>query len=75
MEAEDKLFRLWINLLPNRAQQKKGFVEYEDIGFQSADPVKDFRGVGMLALEQLLQLTDEKSIYRQYSLLMHRDSI
>ena len=65
MEAEDKLFQLWINLLPNRAQEKRHFVEYEDIGFQNGEDVgKDFRGVGMMALEQLLQLTKEGSVYR-----------
>ena len=42
-----------------------------DIGFQGADPATDFRGSGILGLDQLLSITTE-SAYKTKALDMYR---
>eukprot|EP00948_MAST-09A_sp_MAST-9A-sp1_P002954 g2954.t1 len=51
----NKLNQLWENLMPGvlrRGGRKSE--DWKEIGFQGTDPVTDFRGMGMLGLEQLL---------------------
>ena len=50
-------------------------MEWVDIGFQGKDPATDFRGAGMLGLQQLLDLTSEGSQYRDRALEMYEVSI
>jgi hypothetical protein len=53
-DHETKLMKLWRNLLPDRKLTERKTMEWVDIGFQGKDPATDFRGVGILGLEQLL---------------------
>ena len=46
-------------------------MQWVDIGFQGKDPSTDFRGAGMLGLEQLLAITDHGSDYRKEALEMY----
>ena len=50
-EHEEKLMKLWSNLLPDRKLSERKTMEWVDIGFQGKDPATDFRGAGMLGLE------------------------
>ena len=50
-------------------------MQWVDIGFQGKDPATDFRGAGMLGLEQLLAITDHGSEYREEALKMYQASI
>jgi hypothetical protein len=48
--------------------------EWIEIGFQGADPATDFRGAGILGLQQLLTVCTEEK-YREESLKMYADSL
>jgi len=54
-----KLTKLWNALYPE--QQLKGLVseQWKDIGFQGDDPSTDFRGMGILGLENLVYLATQ----------------
>jgi ELMO domain-containing protein len=67
---EDKLMRLWKNLRNDNLKERKT-MQWVDIGFQGKDPSTDFRGAGMLGLEQLLAITDHGSDYRKEALEMY----
>lgn len=51
---EMKLFQLWMLLMPNKPLQARISKEWGAIGFQGDDPKTDFRGMGLLGLENLL---------------------
>ncbi|MFH4975891.1 hypothetical protein AB6A40_002600 [Gnathostoma spinigerum] len=51
---EKKLLKLWQLLMPNVELCDRKSSQWEEIGFQGQDPATDFRGMGILALEQLL---------------------
>lgn len=54
---EDRLERLWVELQGNRQRQGGRLSsDWGDIGFQTRDPKSDFRGGGLLGLEQLLHI-------------------
>lgn len=54
-EHERKLEMLWQLMLPNEERTGGRYTrEWGRIGFQQADPASDFRGGGLLGLEQLL---------------------
>ncbi|XP_023946214.1 ELMO domain-containing protein 2 [Bicyclus anynana] len=61
---EKKLLRLWGLLMPDRPLEARITKDWQDIGFQGDDPKTDFRGMGLLGLENLLYFATE---YRQAS--------
>ena len=48
---------LWNGLRPFHRLPSRLCKEWGEIGFQGQDPATDFRGMGMLGLEQLLYFT------------------
>ncbi|CEF61854.1 Engulfment/cell motility, ELMO domain-containing protein [Strongyloides ratti] len=53
-EHEAKLYELWSLLKKNEKLKSRKSKQWEDIGFQGTDPATDFRGMGLLGLEQLI---------------------
>nr|CAH7738984.1 unnamed protein product [Callosobruchus chinensis] len=51
---ESKLYELWTNLMPQDTLESRITKQWQDIGFQGEDPKTDFRGMGLLGLENLL---------------------
>lgn len=56
---EEKLTRLWVALMPKVPLEGRITKQWQDIGFQGDDPKTDFRGMGMLGLENLLYFAEE----------------
>jgi ELMO domain-containing protein len=56
---ETKLLAIWKNLMPDVELENRISKQWQDIGFQGDDPSTDFRGMGMLGLENLLYFTHE----------------
>ena len=54
LEHERKLLSLWEALRPGEPLKARRTKEWQAIGFQGDDPKTDFRGMGMLGLENLL---------------------
>lgn len=52
-EHEQKLLELWSLLMPARELESRVSNSWKDIGFQGDDPKTDFRGMGILGLENL----------------------
>lgn len=55
-EHEEKLLMLWEQLMPQEKLEKRISKQWGTIGFQGDDPKTDFRGMGILGLENLLYL-------------------
>lgn len=53
-EHEQKLIELWNLLMPDTPLEARVTKQWQDIGFQGDDPKTDFRGMGVLGLENLL---------------------
>uniref|UniRef100_A0A0K0FQ21 ELMO domain-containing protein n=1 Tax=Strongyloides venezuelensis TaxID=75913 RepID=A0A0K0FQ21_STRVS len=51
---EKKLYELWSLLKDGEELTDRRSRQWEDIGFQGNDPATDFRGMGLLGLEQLV---------------------
>lgn len=51
---EKKLMQLWNLMMPNTPLKERISKQWGDIGFQGKDPQTDFRGMGVLSLENLL---------------------
>ena len=51
---EVKLLELWKLLMPGRQLDAQVSNSWKDLGFQGEDPKTDFRGMGILGLENLL---------------------
>ncbi|KAF9026797.1 hypothetical protein BGZ52_005685 [Haplosporangium bisporale] len=51
---ERKLLLLWDLLCPNKKLTGRYTKQWTDIGFQGKDPATDFRGMGMLGLDDLV---------------------
>ena len=51
---ENKLRSLWRALVPDQPLESRVSKQWGDIGFQGDDPSTDFRGMGLLGLENLL---------------------
>lgn len=61
-QHEHKLEQLWQLLLPRQERSGGRYTrEWGRIGFQQSDPASDFRGGGMLGLEQLLHLASNRT--------------
>jgi hypothetical protein len=56
---EEKLLKLWSALMPDIELTSRVTKQWQDIGFQGDDPKTDFRGMGMLGLENLLYFATE----------------
>ncbi|ALC46662.1 CG10068 [Drosophila busckii] len=54
LEHEEKLLMLWQLLMPDSPLTGRISKQWQDIGFQGDDPKTDFRGMGLLGLENLL---------------------
>ncbi|XP_071445021.1 ELMO domain-containing protein 2 [Hetaerina americana] len=58
-EHEEKLLHLWNLLKPEEPLDGRLTKQWQDIGFQGDDPATDFRGMGLLGLENLLFFASE----------------
>lgn len=58
-DHESKLTRLWAAIMPDVPLEGRITKQWQDIGFQGEDPKTDFRGMGMLGLENLLYFAEE----------------
>ncbi|CAO3632794.1 unnamed protein product [Cunninghamella blakesleeana] len=54
---EQKLLRLWSNLMPNIKLESRLTKQWAEIGFQGNDPATDFRGMGIQGLDDLIYFT------------------
>lgn len=53
-EHEAKLLELWALMMPDKQLKARVSDCWKEIGFQGDDPKTDFRGMGILGLENLL---------------------
>ncbi|KAH7728129.1 ELMO/CED-12 domain containing 2 [Aphelenchoides avenae] len=53
-EHEKLLMRLWTLMKPEEQLEKRRTTQWQSIGFQGDDPATDFRGMGILGLDQLV---------------------
>lgn len=58
-DHEEKLMQLWKLLKPDATLESRITKQWQDIGFQGDDPKTDFRGMGLLGLENLLFFAKE----------------
>lgn len=58
-DHEKKLLQLWENLVPAQKLESRVSKQWQFIGFQGDDPKTDFRGMGLLGLENLLFFSTE----------------
>ena len=72
-EHEKKLMTLWSTLKPKEELGERKTKKWIDIGFQGDDPATDFRGSGILGLDQLLSVTTSAE-YQAEGLKMFVDS-
>lgn len=72
-DHEKQLLRLWKLLKPNEELEDRKSDQWQSIGFQGDDPATDFRGMGLLGLQQLLFYAqfDVESCLRVFSLALH----
>lgn len=62
LQHEDSLEQLWQLLLPGQERAGGRYSkDWNRIGFQQSDPASDFRGGGMLGLEQLLYIASTRT--------------
>jgi len=71
-EHEIYLKQLWSLLYPNQEYQKKSTL-WKDFGFQSDDPTRDFRGMGLLGLLNLIHLVKNHRKWVDETLALNRD--
>lgn len=58
-EHEAQLLKLWELLMPYEPLEARVTKQWQDIGFQGDDPKTDFRGMGILGLENLVYFAEE----------------
>ncbi|XP_032512847.2 ELMO domain-containing protein 2 [Danaus plexippus] len=56
---EEKLLNLWNLMVPDKPLEARVSKDWQYIGFQGDDPKTDFRGMGLLGLENLLYFVTE----------------
>ncbi|XP_030754901.1 ELMO domain-containing protein 2 [Sitophilus oryzae] len=56
---ERRLYDLWDSLMPDEKLESRVTRQWQIIGFQGDDPKTDFRGMGLLGLENLLYFSTE----------------
>ena len=69
LEHEAKLLKLWQLLCPNQPLSGRLSRQWQEIGFQGDDPKTDFRGMGVLGLDNLVFFAQEYSVAAQHVLL------
>lgn len=69
LDHENKLLELWKLLRPNQALDGRISKQWQEIGFQGDDPKTDFRGMGLLGLDNLVFFAKEYSVAAQHVLL------
>lgn len=67
-EHEEKLLRLWQLLNPDVPLNSRVTKQWQTIGFQGDDPKTDFRGMGILGLDNLLHFASEYPTAAQHVL-------
>nr|CRZ22823.1 Bm8802 [Brugia malayi] len=67
---EKRLLKLWELLMPMENLEARMTNQWQKIGFQGHDPATDFRGMGILSLEQLIFLAQYDVAHAQ-SILSH----
>ena len=67
-EHESKLTKLWDLLMPGTPLKSRISKQWSEIGFQGEDPATDFRGMGMLGLENLLYFAEQYPAVAQHVL-------
>ncbi|KAI9579678.1 ELMO domain-containing protein 2 [Glossina fuscipes] len=72
IEHEEKLMELWRHLMPDEPLTERVSKQWQEIGFQGEDPKTDFRGMGLLGLENLLYFSREYKEAAQHVLLHSR---
>ncbi|XP_029172420.1 ELMO domain-containing protein 2 [Nylanderia fulva] len=58
-QHEQLLLKLWTLLMPHESLDARVTKQWQKIGFQGDDPKTDFRGMGMLGLENLVYFAQE----------------
>ncbi|KYM94667.1 PREDICTED: ELMO domain-containing protein 2 [Cyphomyrmex costatus] len=61
LDHEQKLLKLWNLLMPYEPLDARVTKQWQEIGFQGDDPKTDFRGMGILGLENLVYFAQEYS--------------
>ncbi|CAK8683692.1 unnamed protein product [Clavelina lepadiformis] len=56
---EEVLYKLWNLLQPDQPLESRISHQWGDIGFQGVDPKTDFRGMGMLGLQNLVYFAEK----------------
>ncbi|XP_065826329.1 ELMO domain-containing protein 2-like [Oscarella lobularis] len=56
---EKLLLQLWTALMPGQELQSRHTSQWGEIGFQGTNPATDFRGMGLLSLENLVYFSTE----------------
>jgi len=65
-EHEEMLMRLWTTVFPKKKLKERVSAQWGDLGFQGKDPATDFRGMGILGLDNLLYIaTEHKKSFRE----------
>ncbi|XP_031626310.1 ELMO domain-containing protein 2 [Contarinia nasturtii] len=65
---EEKLLKLWRLLMPTEPLESRITKQWQNIGFQGDDPATDFRGMGLLGLENLLYFAEEYTMAARHVL-------
>ncbi|EGG21434.1 engulfment and cell motility ELM family protein [Cavenderia fasciculata] len=71
-DHEARLEELWNALYPGQPFERKS-PKWKDFGFQSEDPTRDFRGMGMLGLHNLIHLVKNHRVWVDSILDSQRD--
>ncbi|CAD5115055.1 unnamed protein product [Dimorphilus gyrociliatus] len=72
-EHEEKLQKLWNLLEPDEPLEARVTKQWTTIGFQGSDPKTDFRGMGLLGLENLVYFSKESTDLARSVLLQSRN--
>eukprot|EP00026_Physarum_polycephalum_P003210 Phypoly_transcript_03220.p1 GENE.Phypoly_transcript_03220~~Phypoly_transcript_03220.p1 ORF type:complete len:700 (+),score=127.66 Phypoly_transcript_03220:236-2335(+) len=65
-DHEATLMRLWTATYPDTKLESRVSEQWKSLGFQGTDPATDFRGMGLLGLEQLVYFAEKHNdIFRK----------
>ncbi|XP_076446796.1 ELMO domain-containing protein 1-like [Babylonia areolata] len=67
-EHEEKLMQLWRLYKPDSPLEARVCAQWGELGFQGTDPATDFRGMGILGLDQLMYFAEKYSKEAQSAL-------
>jgi ELMO domain-containing protein len=57
-EHEAKLMQLWKAVFPDAQLESRVSEQWKKMGFQGTDPATDFRGMGLLGLQNLIYIAE-----------------